>query len=463
MATASMTLNEQLARWALALRYEDLPADVEAATRLRILDIVGLALSGSTIPQGRRAHAAALRMGSGRGAHTIGFRGETSAGLAALVNGTTSHAQEYCDTHNETFTHPSSPVVSAMLPLAEASGASGKQTILCVAIGIELACRISVAAPGMFHRHGFQTSSIHGIFGIAYAASRMLGLPLAQTMNAAGLCGTQAAGLLECFSDGSWAKSFSPGWAGHSAIAATCLAAEGFSGPASIFEGRFGLFRSHVQDAGYAFAFDRTLEGLGVHWESRNISFKPYPAGHFIHPFLDAALELHERGVRAGEVERIVCSIAGYMVPMVCEPVASKRRPGSDWHARLSLQYCVAEALSRGALGAGSFSPATMGDPQVLALADKVDYAVDPDAPPQGVFAGRLAVRLKDGRTLEASPARPWGSRDNPVTAEQVESKFHGNASLVMDPARSGALREAVLGLARADGVSELVRLATPG
>src|SRR5690606_34244330 len=99
--------------------------------------------------------------------------------------------------------------------------------------------------------------------------------------------------------------------------------------PATVFERRFGLLPSHVQEPGYRLDFERMMSGLGTHWESRNISFKPYPCGHVIHPFLDALLDLYREGLRAEQVRSITCPIAAFMVPIVCEPTAEKLNPAT--------------------------------------------------------------------------------------------------------------------------------------
>src|SRR4051812_20086968 len=323
-----MSYSEQLASWCSKLEYSDLPADVVTSTKLRVLDIVGLALAAVPLPTGKSVRAAALAMGSGNDARILGTGDRVPAMQAALANGTMAQALEYDDTHNETVIHISSPMVTTALAVGQMVNASGKQIITAIAAGNEITCRIGLVAPQQFHKVGFHPSGVVGTFGTAYTAGKLLGLTPLQLRNAAGIAGSQASGILACWEDGTQSKFLHPGWSAHSGIAAALLARADYTGPAPVFESRFGLFASHVQDKNFKLDFGRMVGNLGSVWESRNTSFKPYPVAHVIHSFLDALLHLHRvEGLRANDVESIVCPIAQYMIRVVCEPVAEKYAP----------------------------------------------------------------------------------------------------------------------------------------
>ncbi len=454
------TYSEECARWFTALRFDELPEDVVTATRLRLLDVIGLVLAACPTRLGRSAREAALAMGGGTGSRLLGFGDKATPMCAALANGTLSQALEYDDTHNETIIHASSPNVAAALALGEAVGSSGREALTVIAGAIELTVRIGLAAPGQFHKVGFHPSGVMGTFGTAFGASRLLGLELEGMRSAVGIAGSQASGILACWEDGTQSKFLHPGWSALSGIAAALLAQAGCTGPAPVFESRFGLFASHVQDPAYAPQLDRITDQLGTRWESRNISFKPYPAGHVIHAFIDALLHLHHTArVRADDVKRIECRIADYMIPVVCEPAGEKVAPATDAHGRVSLPYTLAEALTHGRLGVDAYSEASLRDPKILALARRVSWRVDTEAPGRDRFKGWVIVHLKDGRVLERIEPHNRGSAQNPMSADDVQAKFRENAARMLKPGQVDAIIERIECIHEARSLQPLLEL----
>ncbi len=454
------SLSERGAEWLLGLRYQDLPEDVRVATRCRVLDIIGLALAGATRDPGQAVHRAALKLGRGDDARILWYGERTAATLAGLVNGTMAHTLEFDDTHNETIVHVSVPLVTTALVLGDMLDTPGAELVTALAGAAELATRIGVIAPGRLNRYGFHPTAIVGAMSAAFLASRLCGLTVEQTRHALGIAGSKAAGLMECWTDGTWAKSLHPGLSAETGITAATLAHAGFTGPATVFEGRFGLMASHVQDPDYKLDFDRMLRNLGTEWESRNISFKPYPCGHVIHPFLDALFYLHQKeGLRAEQVERIVCPIADYMVPIVCEPVAEKLRPASDWQGRVSLQYSIAESLYHGKCDVHSYAAGSLRNPAILELAKRVSYTIDKSAPGRSQFKGRVIVDTKDGRRLERIEEHNWGSREKPMTPSDIDAKFRTNAGVVLGAERIEKIVGAVRGIEGQGSIRDLVAL----
>jgi 2-methylcitrate dehydratase PrpD len=184
---------------------------------------------------------------------------------------------------------------------------------------------------------------------------------------------------------------------------------------------------------------------LGVRWDSRNSSFKPFPAAHVLHPYIDAILRLrHVHGVRPEDVEAIDCPVAPFIVSIVCEPASEKLAPASDSHGRVSLQYTLAEALVRGSLGRRSYSEESLRDPTVLALARRVRWHADPAFPGPGRFKGTVTVTLKDGRTLTEVEDYNRGSADNPMTDAELRAKFGENAEGMLDATARDLVTDAV-------------------
>lgn len=435
MSSAKDTCSTIAARWMQALRFEDIPAKVVADAKLRLLDTLGVTLAASAMPVGDVARRASLKLGSGSESRILGFGDRTSAASAAVANGTMAHALDYDDTHNESVIHVSGPVVTAALAVGEARKASGQELITNIVGGSELTCRLGVIAPGKLHERGFHATGVFGTFGAALVAGRILGLDWAKIRHAMGIAGSQAAGILEFFSDGTWAKRLHPGWAAHGGIAAAYLAEAGFTGPASVFEGRYGLLRTHSRSED--FKFERVGAGLGKDWEYLKISYKPYPCGHVIHPFLDALLALQrEHGLKAKDVSRITCPIAEWMIQVVCEPRAAKIKPESDYHAKFSLPFALAAALKFGRLGVEAYSDANIADRELLDLAARTVHVVDKSAPDTRRFRGTVIVEMKDGRRLERTAEDNWGSEANPMTPDQVRTKFVETASLALPKAK---------------------------
>jgi 2-methylcitrate dehydratase PrpD len=453
------TLSMRLARWAAGLSPGDLPPAVAAQTRLRILDVIGLVLAGRATPFGRSVQGAVLALNPGGPARLLGGGERTSPAGAALANGALSQALEFDDTHNESIVHMSSPAVAAALALAETAPVPGCDLIAAIALGNEISCRIGSLAPGQFHRRGFHPTGLFATFGATFLAAKLGGLDVPRMVNAAGIAGSFASGLLECWVDGTQSKFLHPGWAAQSGITAAALARAGATGPATVLEGRFGLFASHLQED-KARDFERIAEGLGARWESEKASFKPYPAAHVIHPYIDALLRLRaEHAIDPAEVAAIHCPVAAYITGIVCEPVAEKRRPRSDSHGRVSLQYSLAEALARGRLGKDAYQAAFLSDPQILGLADRVEYEVDPAFPGPERFTGRVRITLRDGRSFEAAEENNRGSPANPMSDAEIIAKFEENVAEALSPARRKRLVDAVMTLERSPDAARLVDL----
>ena len=458
----SASLSKQLARWAHSVTFEDLPDDVLQATKLRVMDVIGLALAGAETEFGRSTREAALGLSPPGPCAILGFGDQVSVTAAAFANGALSQALEFDDTHNESIVHMSSPAVSAALALSETIKISGRDLITAIALGNEISCRVGSVSSGELHKRGFHPTGLFATFGAAYLAGKLLGLDAATMARAAGVAGSFAAGLLECWVDGTQTKFLHPGWSAQSGITAAFLARAGVTGPAQVFEGRWGLFASHVQNPEAHRDFSRIDAGLGNHWESRNSSFKPFPAAHVIHPYIDAALQLRVRHHIASEnIERVECPVTSFIVGIVCEPTSEKFAPASDSHGRVSLQYSIAEALHLGGLGKNAYSSESLRNPEILALARKVEYRVDPNYPGPGRFKGAVRITLRDGRTVEHVEEHNRGSAENPMTYAELRAKFDENVSGFLSPDRRSALSDEIGRLEQLSDASLLLELAS--
>lgn len=421
---------EDLAAWVAGLSYADLPASIAADAKLRVLDTLGISLAACWLPIGVAIRRGAAAIGGGGEASILGTGERTSAALAGLVNGTLAHALDFDDTHSASVMHPSATSVPTALAIAQAAGCNGADLLLAVAIGNEVGCRLGLVAPGAFHEAGLHPTGVLGMPAAALTAGRLLRLPAEALVAAQGIAGSQASGILEAYSDGTWSKTLHPGWAAHAGIVAARLAQAGFTGPASVFEGWYGIFRSHVQASDYPFAFEAATDSLGRRWEMLDIAFKLYPCAHAIHAFVEAALALKaQHPLATAEVERIVLDVPGEFVGLIAEPRAAKLAPRTTTHARASLFYAVAAALTDGELGMEHYTEASITRADILALCQRtVHRVVAMEAGPIR-FSGTVEIECVDGRQLTATVRDAQGTGDRPLDATAVEEKFARTAA----------------------------------
>ena len=449
-----MTLAERLADFTASLRFETLPAEVVDSVRLRLLDTLGLALAGS------RAELAPAMLGLVAGAEgpctVLGTAYRASAPLAILVNGALTHGLDFDDTHAASITHASAVVLPTALALAEQQRLDGRALVVAAVAGYESITRLGMAAAGAFHDRGWHATAVCGPFAAALVAGRCAGLDRSRLTASLGIAGSCASGVMEFLEDGSWVKRLHPGWAGHAGAVAATLARGGFTGPATILEGRFGFYATFVGKAPDAAPF----ETLGREWETLAVAFKPYPCCHYNHAFLDCALELRAaHGIRPEAIDAVECRVPAGEVPITCEPAASKARPRTAYDAQFSLPFSVAAAFADGEIGVGTYSPERLRDERILALASRVRYVVDGDARFPQSFPGWVRVRLTDGRTLEARVPDGRGGPARPLPPAAIVAKFRANAARALPADRVAALEAAVLELERLESVDTLTAL----
>ena len=452
-----LTISQQLARWAGQLTWDDVPFDVLQQTKLRVLDITGAMLGGLDTELVAQLARATFVDDNGVGTPVLGYAQTTGAPAAALLQATMGCVLEFDDSHVATGLHASTPMVAAAMARGRQSGASGRSMILAVLIGNEITCRLGLAAPGMFHKVGFHPTAVLSTFGAGYAMAKMDGLDERQTANAAGICASFASGVMASWEDGTSAKSLHAGWCAASAMQAVRMAQSGVTGPATALEGRFGFFRSHVQSADYPFNYGAMRDELGEHWEVMTIAPRAYPCGHYIQPFLDAALTIVRRSrPDPAAIERVECRVADYMVPLICEPALEKISPTTSWHGRYSLAFCVAECLLNGRFDKYSLAPERLADPRYTALTRRTGYSVDPTATDRTQWSGEVLVTMRDGTILRHRIEHMHGTPQNPITQDELIAKFLHNAQGVLDDAAAHAAIDRILDLDRASDIREV-------
>src|SRR5881409_1459883 len=234
----------RLARFVTGLRLEDVPSPVVTkATRL-VLDTLGCALAATRYDFGRAARETAERLGGHHESTLVGSKVRVAAANAVLANATLAHGLDFDDTREDAIVHTGSVAVTTSLAVGEAAGAAGRATLEAIIAGVEVMCRVGLAVPGKFHARHYHPTALAGTFGAAAAAGKLYALTEDELVHAFGICGSQAAGIIEYLSDGSWTKRLHAGWAAHAGVVATLLGHAGFTGPETVFEGEHGFYRA---------------------------------------------------------------------------------------------------------------------------------------------------------------------------------------------------------------------------
>jgi 2-methylcitrate dehydratase PrpD len=418
-----------LAETVTSISLDDVPASVVTVARAHLLDAVGLAIASTGMDYGHAVHEAGTRLGSGSDSRVLGFGTPMPAASAALVDGTLIHGLDFDDTHIGAIYHASAPALAAALSVGEAEHADGATVLLAYIVGVEVGCRLAAAGAGKFHARGFHPTGIAGTFAAACVTAKIRDLSAATLTSALGLCGSQAAGILELHE--SWLKRMHPGWAAHSGIIAVTLAEAGFRGPATVLEGPAGLYASHIGER--PSDEDLGLDTLGTRWMTAEVALKPYPCCHFTHAFADAAFslldELGADHITADQVDSIICPTAPALLPMVAEPAQRKMAPTTIYDALFSIQYVVACALVGRGVGLATFYDEPLDHPEVLAMAAKVTCIPNAEADFPAHFPGEVILHLTDGRILRRQVAASHGTPEDPLNDSEVLAKFTTNAT----------------------------------
>ncbi|MGE0221934.1 MAG: MmgE/PrpD family protein [Acetobacteraceae bacterium] len=448
-----------LAEFVAALRYEDLPDPVVRAACDIILDSVGCALAAWTEDKDKSRIArdiAAMYPAPNNGAGVIGAPvRDAQPAFAALGNGILINAADNDDTHKRALLHTGSVVVPVALALGQSQGLSGRDVILSVVAGYEVAVRVGMAVMPTHYRFWHSTAT-NGTFGAAASAAKALGLDADGAQRALGLAGTQAAGLNTFFESGDMTKSFHPGKAALNGILSGQLAAMGHTSPPGILE----------HPKGYLAAFslepkpEALTAGLGSTWEILQNGIKFFPSILASHSPIQATLAIVNR-VRLDPNE--ILSITNETYNTVKSHFSNKDVTGT-MSARVSVPYCIAVAAVDRVLTQAQFLPDRVDDKLVRQVLERTEVVPVPELDklyPEN-FPARVTIRMRDGSTHQETVMKPKGDPGNPLSPEEIAVKYRDNAAGVMDAARSEALLAAIRGLPEAADLDALSALLSP-
>jgi 2-methylcitrate dehydratase PrpD len=414
-----VSIAEKLVDRILPLSPERLPASLRARCEDLLVDVLGLCVTARNEDYVKATLAACDDDGP---CTAFGHTRSLSAAGAALVNGTAAHGEDFDDTFEGGPVHAGAVIVPAVLAACERHNPDGGAALLGIAVGVETMCRLGLVTPKLVHKAGFHPTAVFGAMAAAAGVGAALRLDRRQMIDALGIAGSMAAGIIEYLAEGAWTKRMHAGWAAQSGIRAALMAKHGFTGPRTVFEGTHGFFHgfAHTTDGKYGLLID----DFGARWVTEQLAFKLYPCGTMTQPYIDCARRLAARGLEAADIKEMVCEVGEGTVHRLWEPLADKQRPPNGYSAKFSTPYCVAAGFVRGNVGLDAFTDAAVKEPAVVAVAGKVRYVIDPDNPYPNNFTGHIRAVLNDGREIEERQPHIRGGAHEPLSRKDIEDKF---------------------------------------
>lgn len=447
----------RLAQFVTGLQWHDIPANVRHEALRSLVNYFAVALSAchdSTLEKAIRVMRPFCGTGSGPNSHAslVGRPERFDMLHAAALNAMAANVYDFDDTHIPTIVHPTAPVASALLALAQTRTLTGADFLLAFVAGVEIECRIANAISPAHYARGWHITSTCGIFGAAAATAKILRLTERELVWAFGNAAAQSAGLVETL--GSSAKSISVGNAARNGLLSALLAQAGFEGPAAPLEGAFGFLKVVGDTVNWS-----ALEGeIPACWQLQRNTYKPYPCGVVLNPVIDACLEL---AARPDFTARGTSTIAG--IEITGHPLLRQRtdRPGvtSGRQSQVCAQHAVGVTLLRQRAGLTEFNDAAVADPAIRALGAKLTFVDDAG---MSVDAARVRVTFADGTECESRIDTACGSLGNPLTDVALETKLRTLCEYGHSGVNANRLIDAVWALEHSPDAGQIMALVTP-
>ncbi len=391
------------------------PLAIERA-RTAFVDTTGVTLAGSTEKSAEIIRDMVKEEGAAPAVSVIGSPLKTSPQLAALANGVASHALDFDFTFQQG--QMMAPVIPALLPLAEKLDSTQADVLAAFMVGFEVCSRLGRANPTQAGIGAWHATSTIGAISAAVACAKLMKLPAAKIPDVIGIAVSLASGVNANY--GTMTKPLHAGHAAKNGMMAAVLGGKGFTSNHAAIEGRGGFLAAFGR--GMAISYE-PFGDLGKRFDLVEIGYRPkrYPCGGVIHTGIDAALSLREElGPRVADITAIKAGISKY-----ASNRAKPEYPADMEAAKFNLQYVIATSLVRGVPHLATFEPESIKDERVKALAQMVAVSLDPEfADAHEDYPTRVAVTLKDGRTIEKLVVDASGTPKNPMTAAQLRDKF---------------------------------------
>jgi 2-methylcitrate dehydratase PrpD len=476
MQTTTEDASAALVDFALGCRYEDLPDDTVAATKRLVLDTLGAALAGVDADGAAELRRLVTERGGRPEARIWGSGISVPAPSAALVNATAARALELDDVHERALVHATATMLPVALAVADRKGgASGREVLTAVAVGIELCVRLALATDmtlggdGHVRRVMSLTTQAATLAG-SLVATRVAGLDADRAADAFGVAYSSMPGNLQMLLEGARVVRVMQGVSAQLAVQSAELAAIGIDGPRQVLEGPAGFYPAFHRGA---YERARLLDGLGTTFRVPEVSIKPYACCKAGHTAISAAIEAATAvpgGFAVDDVEQVTVHVAGRDTwDILVDPPSRKADPaslaaeGAVALAQFSLPYMVACGVLRRGLTVADLTPAARADPRLHELIRRTRVVITDSV--RGVAQlpepGHVEIRLRDGRTSVGRCDRVLGHPGMPMSDDQVAGKFRANARF-LGADRADAVVAMVTGLEEIDDVRAVTALTEP-
>jgi 2-methylcitrate dehydratase PrpD len=451
-------IGHALAAHIAGVRYDDLPLVAIEAAKKSVLDILGVSLAATGVPIPTQGIVDFVREEGGRqDCSVIGSRTRTTALLAAFANGALAHCLDY-DDFTPWGSHATSSIFPAALAIAQRrGGVPGREMIAAVATGQDVFARLLRSVQW---RKDWNPSTVFGIYAATAAAGRLAGLTRAQMAHALAVATMQASGTMEViFGVGGDLRGLYAAFSAKAAVLAVLLAGRDITGPRTFLDGKSGFFPVYFRDG-----YDRAalLRDLGCDFLGGTTLYKPWPAVGTAHSHIHATIELVTRHALQPDDLAAIRIHVGDNQKIMCTPLDARRAPGTPVDAKFSLPFLVALAAVRRGVRIADFTPASLRDPRVRAVAQRVVPVDDPAYDwTHEIPLGRVIVTTRAGRTLDLVGEQVPGTPEAPMTWDRIAAKFAECAAVAATPPTGGTV-ERVQRMAREletlDDATELVR-----
>jgi 2-methylcitrate dehydratase PrpD len=425
--------------------YDDLPASVVERMKVYTLDVLAAGFIGSKLPWAEMVLQLAREQRGVEECSVFATAGRLTASQAALVNGVMVGGFE--SEHVGHTSHPAGTVTPGALAIAERDRASGRDFLLATALGYEVVCRIGDAQTGAVEmERGFHNPAANGPFSAAAAVGKLRRLDEQKLACAFGIAGSHCGGLTEYAWDGSMTKRLHLGRASQLGMESALLAEKGFTGPATILEGRFGYFNAFSPSP----KMERLLDGLGEEWRLETLIIKAYPC-HVTSQAIVAAVQgfKTQQPVDPARIEKIHLTAP----PRLLQQRFLDASPNSEMGAQYSLPFTTAVAFYRDLNDPTQYDDSVLDDPGITRLAKAITWQESGGS--HESLDAELQVSI--GGQQHTIAAGPFvGSLQRPAQFADVESKFRRFSKHVLSEAQQDEIVAMVQQLDQLDDVSRL-------
>jgi 2-methylcitrate dehydratase PrpD len=455
-----MRVTEDLIHKCHELEFGSLSDDDVDRTKYLLLDYLGVTARGSLSESSRSVQNLVTRLdATGSGAVVIGTDIRVGPSYAALANGVAAHALELDDVVNEASLHPAAPIMSTALAVSHLAGCSGKDLIEAIVTGYEVTVRLGIALnPSAHYARGFHPTATCGSMGAAVTAAKLMKLDNESMLNAIGIAGSQASGSMEFLADGSYTKRFHPGWAAHSGIMAALLAREGFTGPGTIIEGKFGFLHNYSSQPDVS----RVLQDWGHPYHVMRTSIKPHACCRYKQGPIDCILKIMNRDdLKTSDITGITVGVLKAGFGLVVEPEEAKCNPKNIVEAQFSMPFGAAVAVLFGKASLDEYADVNIQSPDVKRIMEKVhcvaDDKLEEEFPKK--WPAFAEILTESGRTYSASIDYPKGDPENPLTWKELIEKFGSLVSPIYLEERIDRIIDTIMTLEKEKSLDRLGEL----